>query len=164
VAYDPQGRIEAVQVALAHLDPEMTVDAEDVRRRWGKANYNVAQSRRYATHRDPHYREAFRLRMNYQASDLMVDYFAVRALPWHGEKEALRHWHKHDPGYLELFRGCLGGSVPEEETMAAYEKLVGATFAPVGEPWPTHPHAPGAGFETSVEADAWWSEFFEERG
>mgnify|MGYP001040812484 FL=1 len=41
---------------------------------------------------DPIYLEAFDLRLLYQLSDLMVDYFAVRGLPYQGEKTAIRYW------------------------------------------------------------------------
>ena len=38
---------------------------------------------------------------------LMVDYFNFRELLWKGEKDAVRYWTSHDPGFLHLFMQCL---------------------------------------------------------
>jgi hypothetical protein len=83
---------------------------------------------------DPIYLEAIDLRLLYQLSDLMVDYFAVRGLPYQGEKTAIRYWKAQDRAYYRLFRKCL-----EERDRSLrvelYGRLAVETMEPIGTLW-----------------------------
>jgi hypothetical protein len=102
--------------------------------RWDKASYNLAHTQKMLASEDPVYLEAIDLRLLYQLSDLMLDYFAVRGLPRKGEKAAIRYWRSNDEVYYSLFRECL-----EENDRARkvdlYGQLATATMAPVGPLW-----------------------------
>jgi predicted nucleotidyltransferase len=120
-----------LSAALAWSPPE-----SDLYARWDHDCYNLAHNRRYAYSGDTLYEQAFHLRLTYGLADLMVNYFHARALPWNGEKAALRHWQANDRAYLEEFQACLhaGQSVERFET---YERLVNLTWKPYRPPWST---------------------------
>ena len=98
------------------------------------ALYNLAQTRRMSGSPDSVYQQAVDLRMLYQLSDLMVDYFNLRELPWRGEKEAIRYWRSFDPGYIDLFMRCYWDR-DRVQRVRLYAKLVSATIEPVGFQW-----------------------------
>jgi len=104
--------------------------------RLDKASYNLAHTKRMLASDDPVYHAAVDLRLLYQLSDLMVDYFLVRGLLWPGEKEAIRYWNLSDRGYLELFMKCLKEK-DRARQVGYYEELAGMTMAPVGTLWKT---------------------------
>src|SRR5262245_57663999 len=58
-------------------------------------------------------------------------YFDVRALPWDGEKAALRHWMAHDASYYQAVQAYLG-AVDRQSRLAAYRALVQQTIEPIG--------------------------------
>ncbi len=58
-------------------------------------------------------------------------YFDVRALPWDGEKAALRYWMAHDIGYYQTVQRCLGAG-DAQERLVAYRALVQQTIEPIG--------------------------------
>lgn len=98
------------------------------------ALYNLAHTQRMSGSPDPVYQQAVDLRMLYQLSDLMVDYFNLRGLPWRGEKEAIRYWQSCDPDYLDLFMRCYWER-RRPERVRLYAELVNATIEPVGFHW-----------------------------
>ena len=156
VVFDATGRTHAAKARLAGRERMGSVPAETLRERWGHAHYNVAQSRRYAFATDPHYLEAFTLRMTYQLADAMTGYFHARGLPWRGEKEALRYWQERDPAFLAAFRACLAETEPRAR-FALYEEIVGLTYAPIGPPWPPNPEGLTRGPDYAGEdAFAYW--------
>jgi len=53
------------------------------------------------------------------------------ALPWDGEKAALRYWMAHDEGYYQTVQMCLG-AVDRQARLAAYRALVQQTIEPIG--------------------------------
>ena len=98
------------------------------------AIYNLAQTQRMIASPDPVYQQAIDLRMLYQLSDLTVDYFNLRGLPWRGEKEAIRYWQSSDPDYIDLLMRCYWEQ-DRAERVRLYGELVEATIAPVGFEW-----------------------------
>lgn len=137
VAFDRIGLLGRAQDRLRSLPQEAEVTDAELYRRWDHANYNVAQSRRYATANDLAYREAFDLRMTHQLADTMVDYFWVRRLPWEGEKEAILCWERTDPAFKDLFFACLYES-DRKRRLKLYQELVARTLEPVGGIWPAY--------------------------
>ena len=98
--------------------------------------YNLAQTQRMSGSPDPFYQQAVDLKMLRQLSDLMVDYFNLRGLPWRGEKEAIRHWKSLDPGYIDLFMRCYWERC-QAQRVRLYAELVKATIEPIGFRWYT---------------------------
>lgn len=102
--------------------------------RFDRASYNLAHTRRMLSSYDPDYLMAIDMRLLYQMADLMVDCFLVRRLPWQGEKQAIRYWRTHDPGYLDLFMRCINQD-DRERKVDLYHHLASETMAPIGELW-----------------------------
>jgi predicted nucleotidyltransferase len=156
VVFDREGRVAALQDGVRRNPPVFDPDAAELFRRWDHANYNLAQSARYASSPEPLYRRAFELRMTYQLADLMVDYFWARKLVWRGEKEALKYWEDHDPEYARTFFDCLHErDAPQRLTL--YQALVGKTFAGLGGVWPREATSISAaeGADPARGADYW---------
>ena len=131
IEIERNGRLKRLQgKARSGLKPSVHGEGH-LKSRLDKASYNLAHTRRMMGSSDPVYLEAIDLRLLYQLSDLMVDYFAVRGLPYQGEKTAIRYWKAQDGAYYRLFRKCL-----EERDrglrVELYGRLATATMEPVG--------------------------------
>ena len=136
IAFDRSGCLEALRDALRRngWSPELT-EGESVKRA-DHALYNLAHTQRMSGSPDPVYQQAVDLRMLYQLSDLMVDYFNLRGLPWRGEKEAIRYWRSFDASYIDLFMRCYWER-SRAERVRLYAELVRATIEPVDFQWDT---------------------------
>ena len=148
IAFDRCGCLESLRNALRRSDssPKLT-EGESVKRA-DRALYNLAQTQRMSGSPDPVYQQAVDLRMLYQLSDLMVDYFNLRGLPWRGEKEAIRYWQSSAPGYMDLFMRCCWER-RRAERVRLYAELVNATIEPVDFQW----DADGPNFVVSPPKD-----------
>ena len=135
IEIDRHGRLKRLKRKV-ETGLRLSPDGEgDVRSRLDKASYNLAHTHRMLGSSDPVYLEAIDLRLLYQLSDLMFDYFAVRGLPWQGEKAAIRHWRANDEHYYRLFRKCLGEK-DRKRRVEFYGRLAVITMEPVGPLWP----------------------------
>ena len=87
IALDRSGSLKLLRDALKRSEssPKLT-EGESVSRS-NHAIYNLAQTQRMSDSPDPVYEQAVDLRMLYQLSDLMVDYFNLRGLPWRAKKK-----------------------------------------------------------------------------
>ncbi len=161
VAFDRTGQVAEAHSRLSGRPKRGSMSSDDLRSRWGHANYNLAQSRRYANSGDPLYADAFQLRMTYQLADLMIDYFHARKLPWIGEKDAIRYWQSNDAPYFEALMACLKPGAPTQR-FSLYESLVRDTYAPVGDLWPPNAEGftPGPGNE-GENGLAFWDSLLE---
>ena len=134
IVLDRCGRLESLRSALRRHEPGPKLTEGESVKRADRALYNLAQTRRMSASPDPVYEQAVDLRMLYQLSDLMVDYFNFRGLPWRGEKEAIRYWQSRDSDYLDLFMRCYWER-RRAERVRLYAKLVNATIEPVDFLW-----------------------------
>ena len=136
IVLDRCGCLDLLRNALRRNEssPKLT-EGESVSRS-DHAIYNLAQTQRMSGSPDSVYQQAVDLRMLYQLSDLMVDYFGLRGLPWRGEKEAIRYWQSFDPGFIDLFMRCCWERC-RAERVRLYAELVHATIEPIGFQWDT---------------------------
>ena len=134
IVLDRCGRLESLRSALRRngSSPRLT-EGESVKRA-DRALYNLAHTQRMSGSPDPVYQQAVDLRMLYQLSALMVDYFNLRGLPWRGEKEAIRYWQSFYAGYIDLFMRCYWER-RRAERVRLYAELVMATIEPVDFQW-----------------------------
>ncbi len=131
IAFDRWGRLEQVRKLLASRASYGPTTEVEVYNRWVHTNYNVCQTKRMAAADDPVYQMAVNLRLIYSLADLKTDYFAVRRLPYRGEKEVVRYWMEQDPPYLRLFQAAIAAG-DRSEKLALYYQLAAATLALVG--------------------------------
>jgi len=114
---------------------------------WFSLNFSLAHMKRLAASIDPAYVVAIDLMLGAQPGLACRTYFAMRRLPWDGEKAAVRHLQQHDPGYLALLRECLA-STDRSQKLDRYERLAALTLEPFGDVWAAD--AAAASFETPV--------------
>ena len=71
---------------------------------WQQISYNYLANKRYFKSNDPLYHEALEIRLPYSVIQLVTGYFALRGIPWRGEKEAVLWLKKNDSDFYLLFR------------------------------------------------------------
>src|SRR5262249_27609350 len=92
---------------------------------------NVRQTKRMTIAVDAVYQTAVDLRLLFGLDDLNGDYFAMRLIPFRGEKEAVRYWMEQDPAYFQLFQATLAER-GRAQKVALYCQLADMTLAPLG--------------------------------
>ena len=154
VVYDRVGRLRQTQAAAQHAPPPVPHEREAYEA-WRHIGYSVVQMRRYLAASDAASRIAVDLRLLYGLFEVVLAYFAVRGVPWRGEKEAIRYWEEHDPAYLGDFRACLAES-DQGRKAAWYVELARRALDPVGGLWEpgTTTVASGAGYGSGVTPPA----------
>ena len=148
IVLDRCGRLESLRDALRRHEPRPQLTEGESAKRADRALYNLAHTQRMSGSPDSVYQQAIDLRMLYQLSDLMVDYFNLRGLPWRGEKEAIRYWQSFDAGYLDLLMRCYWER-RRAERVRLYAELANATIEPVDFQW----DADGPNFVLSPQKD-----------
>ncbi len=135
IVFDRNGRLQRAQDKV-RAQPTLKPLAKDGRAGWWRVNYNLAQTLRMLASTDPVTLIAAELRMAlYGPADLLFNYFDIRNLTWHGDKEAVRYLMAHDATYLARFQAFISES--DLATKAElYKELTARTIAPVGDLWP----------------------------
>ena len=167
LAFDRSGRLACARSAVGAQSWFVPASADEKYNAWFSVNYNLAHNRRMLTLDDPVYQTAVDLRLLYMLSDLWLHYFRIRAIPWQGEKPAIRYVQAHDPSFLDLLRVCLA-ETDRGRKMARYEELARHVVAPIGPIWAAGTTAVqldtgAAGDPGAVEAAlAFWAELVRE--
>ncbi len=135
IVFDRNGWLQQIQDKVC-AQPTLKPLDKDGRAGWWRVNYNLAQTLRMLASDDPVYLITAEMRMAlYGPADLLFNYFDIRNLTWHGDKEAVRYLMAHDPTYLARFQAFISES--DLATKAAlYKELAARTVAPVGNLWP----------------------------
>jgi hypothetical protein len=131
IAFDRVGHLAQARTLLAGRASFLPATDAQLYDRWVHTNYNVRQTQRMVRAEEAVYQTAVDLRLLYGLDDLKVDYFAMRRLPYRGEKEAVRYWMERDPAYLQLFQATLAER-DRAQKVALYSQLAAMTLVPVG--------------------------------
>ena len=135
IVFDRKGQLQQAQDKV-RSQPYLKPLDKDGRAGWWRVNYNLAQTLRMLASDDPVYLIAAELRTAlYGPTDLLFNYFDIRNLTWHGDKEAVRYLMAHDPAYLARFRAFISEGELVRKA-ALYKELAARTVAPVGDLWP----------------------------
>ncbi|MCB0015874.1 MAG: hypothetical protein KDE34_28360, partial [Anaerolineales bacterium] len=156
IVYDRDGLLASTQ---AHLPaPEAISRSTPIAKlnHLNGINYNLRQNERMWRQPEPTYQQALAIRLLYSVSDILVAYFALRELPWQGEKEAIRHWQRTDPSFWQLLAQYLHSATLDEQ-MPLYRQLAAAAVAPAGPLWPADAsHLSLAGAATLADVETGW--------
>ncbi len=101
---DTLARLKTTLEAGYHI--ELWSESE-LYRQWFRLNYNLKETSRLIFSPDPAVLFSIDLRLLYGLSDLILNYFRFRGIPWSGEKEAVRFLMKNDAPFLDMFQTCL---------------------------------------------------------
>ena len=135
IAFDRRGHLAQAQEKVTQGQWLQVKDKVDGYNPWFRVNYNLSQNKRMLTSNDPVYQTVVDLRVAlYGSADLFFSYFAIRNLPWSGEKDAVRYLLAHDPAYLDLFQKFISEG-DRERKFEIYEELAELTVAPAGSIW-----------------------------
>ena len=135
IVLDRHGRLDRVRGRAPANAASTPPDDTEIYNAWFRINYNLLQTRRLLASDDPVYLSAVDIRLLYMTAEVVVGYFHVRGLPWHGEKEAIRYVTDHDAGFLSAFNASV--TAPDRAgKIHAYERLAALALAPLGGIWP----------------------------
>ncbi len=126
IKFDKSGKTTAFKEKLA-ASPSVTVAAENKFSSWQMANYNLIRNRRYFKANKADYSDALELCLSYSVIQLITTYFALRNVPWRGEKNAIKYLKMNDPAYWELAEKYFAAGNLKER-MTAYEAMTPKTF------------------------------------
>ncbi len=101
---------------------------------WFWGNFVLAQVKRMAQSSDPVYQTATDMLLLTALSSIARDYFVMRAVPWEGEKTAIRWLSTQDPAFLQTLRECMA-CAERAAKIALFERLFARVIAPEGEVW-----------------------------
>lgn len=102
----------------------------DVYAAWFWLSFGLMQLERMGSADDPVYETAVDMMLSACLPGTWKTYFEYRAIPWQGEKAAVRYWQEHDAEYLAAVRKCLASS-SREQKLARYRDLVELTLGPM---------------------------------
>ena len=134
IVHDPSGRLSQVK----QLVTSTIWDANDINQPdfelyviWFWRSLGLLHLERLSRSQDPIQLSAADMMLASNLPETWRNYFAVRKIPWEGEKAAIRYWVEHDPGYWQTVKACFEIS-DRNERLATYRELVEHTLAPIG--------------------------------
>lgn len=98
---------------------------------WFWNSFGLLHLERMSKSQDPAHLSAVDMMLTGCLPGTWRSYFAIRGIPWEGEKAAIRYWAQHDPGYSQAVRKCLEMN-DRNERLTAYRELVEQTLRPIG--------------------------------
>ncbi len=135
IHYDRSGRLHRLQQLVTSPTWDAPPAASAAMSAWPSIwfwqSFGLLQIERMAQSNDPVHRLAVDMLLAACLAGTWRSYFDVRALPWDGEKAALRYWMAHDVGYYQTVQRCLGAG-DAQERLVAYRALVQQTIEPIG--------------------------------
>ena len=134
IVFDRSGRLQQVQGLVQTGASRKPITEQERYTTWWDVNYDLKHTKRVLLSPDPVYLLGVDFSLLRKLNDLFRAYFCVRAIPYPGEREALRYLEVHDQPYLVLFQQCLAES-ERERKVHLYEQLASLTLAPVGGLW-----------------------------
>jgi len=101
---------------------------------WQKINYNFVANKRYFESNDRLYHEALELRLLYSTIEVVCGYFALRDIPWRGEKNAVTILAAHHPDFYELFKKYSSSGLLKDRFLY-YSQMVSLIFTDEYKQW-----------------------------
>jgi hypothetical protein len=135
ILYDASGRLARVQQRVTdpnwrEAHPPAQLDAERYAA-WFWQSFSLLQMERMIRSDAAVHQAAVDMMLTAGLPATWRSYFEIRALPWDGEKAAIRYWTQHDPEYYQIIQRCLEVG-DRRERLAAYRLLVERTLQPAG--------------------------------
>ncbi len=133
IRFDRTGKLAATQATMLSEGWTRGPSWAEQYRTWFSLNYDLAQTRRYATNPDPAAQSVVDLRLLSALNNIWFAYFQLRGLPQVG-KEAARYLADTDAAFLTLFQRC-AGEPARWQRFEMYAQLVERAAAPWGPVW-----------------------------
>jgi hypothetical protein len=134
IHFDRAGRLQCVQDRVTHSSWQaiiMTIASRTPEPAvWFWQSFGLLQLERMVQTHDLVHLLAVDMLLTACLSATWRSYFDVHALPWEGEKAALRYWMEHDTGYFQAVQACLAAP-NRNERLSAYRSLVEQTIKPI---------------------------------
>lgn len=123
IEHDPENLLLILKSKIEETSPTQKVADSEKRDFWIKTNYNFVANSRYYNSNDELYHKALEFRLLYSVIELITAYFSFRAIPWRGEKAAVKYFEQNDQEFLAIFQ-----KYSESNTLAEKMKYYGQLF------------------------------------
>jgi len=127
VEYDPDNLLLTLKNKISETPPLQKVVDSEKRDFWIKTNYNFIANSRYYNSSDELYHKALELRLLYSVIELITAYFSFRAIPWRGEKAAVKYLEQNDQEFFVIFQKYSASNILIEK-MKYYGQLFEKIF------------------------------------
>lgn len=134
IAYDQNGLLSRLKSKLERTRPAQTVSSAEQRTLWVHTNYNFIANTRYYRSSDPLYRQALDIRLLYSVMELISAYLSFRAIPWRGEKAAVKYLAHDSPEFLAIFQRLTSSNTIDGK-MTYYSQLFPHIFFGAYQRW-----------------------------
>lgn len=132
--YDPENLLFNLKSKIEETSSVQKIADSEKRDFWVKTNYNFIANSRYYNSNDELYHKALELRLLYSVIELITAYFSFRAIPWRGEKAAVKHLEQNDPEFIAIFQKYSESNTLEGK-MKYYERLFEKIFFSEYQKW-----------------------------
>ena len=156
IEYDPENLLSSFKSKITETPPVQKVADSEKRDFWAKTNYNFIANSRYYNSNNKLYHQALEIRLLYCVIELISAYFSFRAIPWRGEKAAVKYLEQNDPEFLATFQQYSASNTLDEK-FKYYGQLFNKTFYGEYQKWKEDfviPISQKNGYDISL-ADFW---------
>src|SRR3989338_1810815 len=122
IEYDPDNLLLILKNKISGTPPLQKVADSEKKDFWIKTNYNFIANSRYYNSSDELYHKALEFLLLYSVIELITAYFSFRAIPWRGEKVAVKYLEQNDQEFLGIFKKYSESNTLAEK-MKYYEQL-----------------------------------------
>ena len=134
VEYDPENLLSNLKSKIGETSPVQKIADSEKMDFWQKTNYNFIANSRYYNSNDELYHKALEFRLLYSIIELITAYFSFRAIPWRGEKAAVKYLEQNDHEFLAAFQKYSESNTLNKK-MKYYELLFDKIFSGKYQKW-----------------------------
>lgn len=134
IAYDPHSLLSRLKSKLEQTPLTLTVSSAEQRALWAHINYNFIANSRYYRSTDPLYHQALEMRLLYSMMELISAYFSFRAIPWRGEKAAVKYLAHNASELLKIFQKFFASTTLDDK-MKYYTQIFPHIFFGAYQRW-----------------------------
>jgi predicted nucleotidyltransferase len=127
IRFDKSGATTELKMKANASDRAITVSIKEKQNFWQKINYNFVANKRYFESNNQLYHEALDLRLLYSTIEVICGYFALRDIPWRGEKNAVTVLAINHPDFYDLFKKY-SASQSLKDRFLYYSQMVALVF------------------------------------
>lgn len=126
IYFDKSGMITNLKSKLSEIDTSH-VSEKSKRGYWQRINHNYIADKRYFESNDPTYHEALEVKLFYSMEQVICGYFALRDVPWRGEKNAVLYMKESAKDFYKIFQ-YYTSATSLAERFKAYSQMIDLVF------------------------------------
>jgi predicted nucleotidyltransferase len=133
IYFDKSGVTTNLKSKASEIDTSH-VSEKSKRGYWQRINHNYIADKRYFDSGDKVYHEALEMKLFYSMEQVTCGYFALRDIPWRGEKNAILYMKENAKDFYKLFQDY-AWATSLSERFKAYSQMVDFVFTDKCKKW-----------------------------